>query len=47
MKSLQYFLALCLTLTMIGCASTTTPPTQEKPPLNSVIEAIKQLQLPK
>jgi len=47
MKSLQYFLALCLTLTLIGCANQTTSPTQEKPPLNSVIEAIKQLQLPK
>jgi len=49
MRSIKYFLALWLLISLAHCATTEPKPTQEKSsvPIENIVEVLKNIQLPK
>lgn len=51
MKPIKYFLALWMFAALTNCTATTTTTTttkeEKKPPIETVIEGLKSIQLPK
>lgn len=48
MKPIKYFLALWMFAALANCTATTTTTKEEKkPPIETVIEGLKSIQLPK